>query len=160
MGHNEGNYCHLIKVCIMEISPSRLPKDQKETVCDNAGQIKRWWFVPHDSEEVLQSLENKWDQIQCQTGWKLELCFRPLTAIPEENPSASLTINMLSESPSCPEKFAIGSADDCESHSLSLATHTDIPDLNNHHGTAPDTHNSDETQSTAAIPTTSPILEN
>ena len=39
---------------------------------DYAEEIKRWWFVLHDSEEALRMLEDKWDNIQMQTGWKLE----------------------------------------------------------------------------------------
>ena len=40
--------------------------------------MKRWWFVIHAPENVLLNLESEWEQIQLQTGWKLESCFRPL----------------------------------------------------------------------------------
>ena len=38
---------------------------------------QHWWFVLHDHENVLCSLEAKWDLIKMQTSWKLEPCYKP-----------------------------------------------------------------------------------
>ena len=44
---------------------------------DVVGNVRRWWFVIHASENVLLDLEGSWDQLQLQTGWKFEPCFKP-----------------------------------------------------------------------------------
>ena len=44
---------------------------------DVAGNVKRWWFIIHASENVLLDLEGSWNQLQLQTRWKLEPCFKP-----------------------------------------------------------------------------------
>ena len=36
---------------------------------------RRWWFMLHDDEGVLCSLESQWSSIELQTAWKLEPCF-------------------------------------------------------------------------------------
>ena len=41
------------------------------------GEQTRWWFVLHDSEEALTSLESKWEQLEVQTSWKLVKCYMP-----------------------------------------------------------------------------------
>ena len=56
-------------------------------MCEHDGQIKRWWFVMHGTEDALQ--DSKWDQIQAYTCWKLEQCLRPLN---EEDTSTSQPI--------------------------------------------------------------------
>ena len=56
-------------------------------ICNNAGEIERWWFVLHDSEEALHMLEDRW---QMQTGWKLELCYKPHPNA-NTNPGAPIT---------------------------------------------------------------------
>ena len=35
-----------------------------------------WWFVLHDEEAKLQAIDAKWEQVEFQTVWKLEPCFR------------------------------------------------------------------------------------
>ena len=35
-----------------------------------------WWFVLHDEEVKLQAIDAKWEQVEFQTTWKLEPCFR------------------------------------------------------------------------------------
>ena len=68
-------------------------KFKRKTICDHDGQIKRWWFVMHGSEDALQILDSKWDLIQAHTCWKLEQCFRPLT---EEDTSTSQPLDLQS----------------------------------------------------------------
>ena len=58
-----------------------------------------WWYVVHAKESVLSDLETKWDQVNVQTGWKLELCFMaestpsPLVeAETEQQPASKVTI--------------------------------------------------------------------
>ena len=48
---------------------------------DAAGTVKRWWFVVHAPENVLLDLDNVWGQLQLQTGWKSEPCYKPLQLI-------------------------------------------------------------------------------
>ena len=50
---------------------------KRKTVLDNAGEVKRWWFIIHASESVLCNLDDTWEQLKLQTGWKLEPCFKP-----------------------------------------------------------------------------------
>ena len=66
-----------LKSTIMKFSPSATLFVKRKTVRNDAGEIKTWWYVLHDSEEVLKVLEEKWEGLQMHTGWKLELCFRP-----------------------------------------------------------------------------------
>lgn len=42
------------------------------------GQKARWWFVLHGSESMLTSIEQKWEGMMLQTGWKIEPCFRSI----------------------------------------------------------------------------------
>ena len=54
-------------------------------VCNDTVNVKRKlktgeqtrWFVLHDSEEALTSLESKWEQLEVQTSWKLVKCYMP-----------------------------------------------------------------------------------
>ena len=39
-----------------------------------------WWFVLHDDEANLQVIDAKWEQVELQTSWKLEPCYRQGTA--------------------------------------------------------------------------------
>ena len=52
---------------------------KRKTVCNSDGHVKRWWFIIHAPENVLLNLDAAWGQLQLQTGWKLELCFKPIT---------------------------------------------------------------------------------
>ena len=42
------------------------------------GGKPRWWFVLKSEEDVLIDLETQWSEIELQTKWKLEPCFRPI----------------------------------------------------------------------------------
>ena len=44
---------------------------------DSSGQVKKWLFVIHDTENTLLELQEKWDEIMTHTGWKLENCYKP-----------------------------------------------------------------------------------
>ena len=63
---------------ISKFCPVTTLQIKRKTVKDDVGYVKRWWFVIHAPENVLLNLESEWEQIQLQTGWKLESCFRPL----------------------------------------------------------------------------------
>ena len=82
---------------------------KRKTVCDSDGQTKRWWFVLHASEDILQKLESKWEQIQLQTYWKLETCFMPLQDSSDENLSISLISNSESSDVVCSKNVSTGS---------------------------------------------------
>ena len=48
-----------------------------KTILDNAGEVKKWWFVVHAPESVLCDLNSSWESLNLQTGWKLEPCYKP-----------------------------------------------------------------------------------
>ena len=41
---------------------------KRKIVKSTSGKTTRWWFVIHDTEEVLTSLESKWDQLNYVRG--------------------------------------------------------------------------------------------
>ena len=41
---------------------------------------EKWWFIIKGAEEVMQSLESKWEPVKLQTGWQLEPCTKPVAA--------------------------------------------------------------------------------
>ena len=50
----------------------------KRKVKENPTSKKtRWWFVLHATEDLLCDLEGKWAEVNLQTSWKLEPCFKP-----------------------------------------------------------------------------------
>ena len=60
---------------------------------DVAGNVRRWWFVIHASENVPLDLKGRWNQLQFQTRWKLEPCFKPVDPVtsnvdPQTSPDA------------------------------------------------------------------------
>ena len=55
---------------------------------NDSGRIFRW-FVIHDSEEVLSTLDTKWQQIQIHTSWKLEPCYSSKSS-PAQTPLVNL----------------------------------------------------------------------
>ena len=36
------------------------------------GKLTRWWFVIRGDEEAMSQLEEKWNAVAMQVGWKLE----------------------------------------------------------------------------------------
>jgi len=40
----------------------------------------KWWFLLHADEDVLLILEENWEKVSLQTGWRLESCTRPSDA--------------------------------------------------------------------------------
>ena len=61
---------------LRELSVSDLQIKHK-TILDNAGEVKRWWFIVHAPESVLCDLDSPWESLNLQTGWKLEPCYKP-----------------------------------------------------------------------------------
>ena len=47
----------------------------KTTDSASGGHIMKWWFVIHGVEDLLNELQDKWENIAVQTSWKLEECF-------------------------------------------------------------------------------------
>ena len=60
----------ITKVC--GINPKKVKRSFKK---NDSGRIFRWWFIIRDSEDVLSTLDTKWQQIQIHTSWKLEPCY-------------------------------------------------------------------------------------
>ena len=56
------------------VTPDRV---RRKCIKNDSGRVTRWWFVIHDSEEVLISIDSKWDQLKLQVAWELEPCFAP-----------------------------------------------------------------------------------
>lgn len=79
-----------LKTTITKLTSTDLLLIKRKTITDNTGQVKRWWFVLRD---VLQELESKWDIIKTQTGWKLELCFKPQQIVcPDANTNTNSSV--------------------------------------------------------------------
>ena len=78
-----------LKYTVMKFSPSSTLVVKRKTIQSEAGEVKRWWFILHDSEEALKALEEMWEAIQMHTGWKLELCYRPADVTCVNNPPVS-----------------------------------------------------------------------
>ena len=49
---------------------------------DHANGNHQWWFVIHDDESVLSDLDTKWNLVQVQISWKLELRYTPTVPVP------------------------------------------------------------------------------
>jgi len=49
----------------------------------------RWWFVLHAAEGLLCDLEGKWAEVNLQTLWQLECCFKPLETDPQSTETFS-----------------------------------------------------------------------
>ena len=64
---------------------------KRKTVSDHAGQVNRWWFVMHAPENQLLDLDAAWKQLQLQTGWKLEHCFKLASKHAPQGTSSSCT---------------------------------------------------------------------
>lgn len=47
----------------------------------------RWWFVLHGDEGNMKALENAWEMVKLQTGWRLEQCTKPSDVM--ESPATS-----------------------------------------------------------------------
>ena len=83
-----------LKSTILKFCPLTSLQIKRKTVLDVAGNVRRWWFVIHASENVLLDLEGRWDQLQFQTGWKLEPCFKPVDPVTSNvDPQTSLEAN-------------------------------------------------------------------
>ena len=41
------------------------------------GRRDRWWFLLRGPESVLDELENLWNCVSLQVGWRLETCTKP-----------------------------------------------------------------------------------
>ena len=63
--------------------------------------MTRWWFVIHDSEEVLADIDNKWNQLKLQVAWELEHCFAPQ----KESEPACSEPNALDSHQNSPETY-------------------------------------------------------
>ena len=72
----------ITKVC--GINPKKVKRSFKK---NDSGRIFRWWFIIRDSEDVLSTLDTKWQQIQIHTSWKLEPCY--ITQLNEDLPPAT-----------------------------------------------------------------------
>jgi hypothetical protein len=72
------------------------------------GRKARWWFVLHGSESTLANIEQKWESMTLQTGWKIEPCYRP-----SDTDSGSESGNspaVIDQSPPSPENETVPSS--------------------------------------------------
>ena len=61
--------CAIERIC--GISSIRV---RRKTSINSRGG-RRWWFMLHDDEGALCTLESQWSSTELQTAWKLEPCF-------------------------------------------------------------------------------------
>ena len=101
---------------------------KRKSISDRSGQVNRWWFVVHAPEDVLTTLDAAWEPIHLQTGWKLELCFKPdpntdsgTSSNKDPNPQLHVvapgSIDATTLSPSTPATSHEQSADDNDGQS-------------------------------------------
>ena len=84
----------ITKVCAVD--SVRVKKKTKEM---SNGKVC-WWFVLHDDEANLQVIDAKWEQVELQTSWKLEPCFRLAPSPIMQDPSNECTaVDELSVTP-------------------------------------------------------------
>ena len=84
----------ITKVCAVD--SVRVKKKTKEM---SNGKVC-WWFVLHDDEANLQVIDAKWEQVELQTSWKLEPCFRLAQSPIMQDPSNECTaVDELSVTP-------------------------------------------------------------
>ena len=95
---------------------------KRKTVTDAAGTVKRWCFVVHAPENVLLDLEKVWGQLQLQTGWKLEPCFKPLQLDPANSSPASESLPDLEHANSSPTSKSLPDVDPANSNPTSEST--------------------------------------
>ena len=48
--------------------------------CVDHTRKTKWWFVLHGKEDNMRALENAWEKVKLQTGWRLEACTKPSEA--------------------------------------------------------------------------------
>ena len=66
----------------------------KRKVKENSTSKKiRWWFVLHATEDLLCDLEGKWAEVNLQTSWKLEPCFKPFETDSQSAKNLSRLLN-------------------------------------------------------------------
>ena len=56
---------------------SKLSIRRRSRPGSNSGK-STYWFIIRSNENILQKLDEEWDQVQMQIGWKLENCYRPM----------------------------------------------------------------------------------
>ena len=53
----------------------------------------KWWYVIHAEEDsILKPLEAKWESVQTQTGWHLEVCTKPVEAKPSNHDNGDVSV--------------------------------------------------------------------
>ena len=58
----------------------------------------RWWFVLHGGEKFLKLLESEWQSVSLQTGWRIELCYKPVETVLESGENNNIGQDMLTNS--------------------------------------------------------------
>jgi len=69
----------------------------KNTTCaaiQNDGTITKWWLVVHGEESLLADLDNQWDTITTQLGWKLQPTYSFDESVPTLQQEAADNLDM------------------------------------------------------------------
>ena len=67
-----------VKSVILRFCSNTTAKVKRKTKDVQPGRPPKLWFVIHDSEQSLQSLESNWDLVHVQTKRKIEPCYNTL----------------------------------------------------------------------------------
>ena len=77
----------------------------------------RWWFVLHGDDNILKLLESEWQSVSLQTGWRIELCYKPVETVLESGESNNIGQDMLTNSNVSPPTESSQSTVVAEDHS-------------------------------------------
>ena len=62
----------------------------------------KWWYIIHAEEDsILKPLEAKWESVQTQTSWHLEVCTKPVEAKPSNYDNGDVSVLSKSTIISC-----------------------------------------------------------
>ena len=89
---------HIVWGTLSTCSAGAIQNTIKKVCAIDSVQVKRktkelsngkvcWWFVLHDDEANLCAIDTMWEQVQLQTSWKLEPCFRFTSHSVQQGPS-------------------------------------------------------------------------
>ena len=65
----------LAQLCPTVSAKLQLRRKFQTTDSASGSHITKCWFVIHGAEDVLNELQDEWENIAVQTSWKLEECF-------------------------------------------------------------------------------------
>ena len=114
-----------VKSAISRFCNNSTVKIKRKFKANGAGGQSHWWFVLHDTEEALVSLESNWERLALQTSWKLMNCYMPQPSnLNDDNESEHVSDTTAVENPPNNEPSQGSSSPDHQSDAESGSGHT------------------------------------